>query len=78
MIGGEFFSTVFINPDMLVENGVAEKKVWKWASLVSDALKRSIVIRSDHISTFPGHSVLFCGNISLVFQNGAKELNSPP
>ena len=40
MIGGEFFSTVFMNPDMLVENGVAKK----WASLVSDALNRAIVI----------------------------------
>ena len=36
--------------------------VWKWASLIPDALERSIVIWHGHVSAFLGHSVMFGGN----------------
>ena len=41
--------------------------VWKWATLVSDALERSVVIGNAHMLAFLGHSVMFPGNIRLDF-----------
>lgn len=36
--------------------------VWKWASLILDALERSIMISHGHVLAFLGHSVMFHGN----------------
>ena len=36
--------------------------IWKWASLIPNALQRSTVIQNDDMSAFPGHSVMFRGN----------------